>query len=103
MVGQDREEANRLQQAKWELTSRIRDESNVPNAFHFSARLPFARQQCEHRALRVEALDDSALAGNLHRAIDDLEACSGQRRNWLAGHVGLELRNPCASHVFEIS
>jgi hypothetical protein len=25
MVGQDREEANRLQQAKWELTSRIRD------------------------------------------------------------------------------
>ena len=36
MVGQDREEANRLQQAKWELTSRIRDESNVPNAFHFS-------------------------------------------------------------------
>jgi hypothetical protein len=26
---------NRLQQAKWELTSRIRDESNVPNAFHF--------------------------------------------------------------------
>src|SRR2546427_12884947 len=38
MVGQDREEANRLQQAKWELTSRIRDESNVPNAFHFSRR-----------------------------------------------------------------
>jgi len=34
--GQDREESNRLQQAKWELTSRIRDESNVPNAFHFS-------------------------------------------------------------------
>jgi hypothetical protein len=40
MVGQDREEANRLQQAKWELTSRIRDESNVPNAFHFSRRSP---------------------------------------------------------------
>ena len=38
MVGQDREEANRLQQAKWEPTSRIRDESNVPNAFHFSRR-----------------------------------------------------------------
>jgi hypothetical protein len=38
MVGQDREQANRLQQAKWELTSRIRDESNVPNAFHFSRR-----------------------------------------------------------------
>ena len=38
MVGQDREEANRLQQAKWELTSRIRDESNVPNAFHCSRR-----------------------------------------------------------------
>src|SRR5438876_11490493 len=38
MVGQDREEANRLQQAKWELTSRIRDESNVPNAFNFSRR-----------------------------------------------------------------
>ena len=36
MVGQDREEANRLQQAKWELASRIRDEGNVPNAFHFS-------------------------------------------------------------------
>src|SRR4029434_7865598 len=40
MVGQDREEANRLQQVKWELTSRIRDESNVPNAFHFSRRSP---------------------------------------------------------------
>src|SRR6266516_3480633 len=40
MVAQDREEANRLQQAKWELTSRIRDESNVPNAFHFSRRSP---------------------------------------------------------------
>jgi hypothetical protein len=40
MVGQDREEANRLQQAKWELTSRIRDESNVPNAFRFSWRSP---------------------------------------------------------------
>src|SRR5262249_30457782 len=38
MVGQDREEANRLQQAKWGPTSRIRDESNVPNAFHFSRR-----------------------------------------------------------------
>ena len=37
MVGQDREEANRAV-AKWELTSRIRDESNVPNAFHFSRR-----------------------------------------------------------------
>jgi len=36
MMGQDREEAHRLQQAKWELNSRIRDESNVPNAFHFS-------------------------------------------------------------------
>jgi len=35
MVGQDREETNRLQQVKWELTSRIRDESNIPNAFHF--------------------------------------------------------------------
>ena len=40
MVGQDREEANRLQLAKWELTSRIRDESNVPNSFHFSRRSP---------------------------------------------------------------
>ena len=29
-----------MQQAKWELTSRIRDESNVPNAFHFSRRSP---------------------------------------------------------------
>ena len=38
MVGQDREETNRLQQVKWELTSRIRDESNIPNAFHFSWR-----------------------------------------------------------------
>src|SRR5262249_11539714 len=38
MVEQDREEANRLQQAKWELTSRVRDQSNVPNAFHFSRR-----------------------------------------------------------------
>ena len=37
MVGQDREEANRAV-AKWELTSRIRDESNVPNAFHSSRR-----------------------------------------------------------------
>src|SRR5262249_46625192 len=27
-----------VQQAKWEPTSRIRDESNVPNAFHFSRR-----------------------------------------------------------------
>jgi hypothetical protein len=27
MVGHDHEEANRLQQAKWELTSRIRDET----------------------------------------------------------------------------
>jgi len=35
MVVQDREEANRLQQAKWELAE-IRDESNVPNAFLFS-------------------------------------------------------------------
>jgi hypothetical protein len=35
MVGQDREGTNRLQQAKWELTSRIRDESNV------SKRIPF--------------------------------------------------------------
>jgi hypothetical protein len=31
MVGQDREETNRLQQVKWELTSRIRDESNIPS------------------------------------------------------------------------
>src|SRR5262249_60428665 len=34
----NREETNRLQQAKWEVTSRIRDESNIPNAFHFSRR-----------------------------------------------------------------
>jgi hypothetical protein len=42
MVGQDREEANRLQQAKWELTSRIRDESNVPNAFKAGPRIGVA-------------------------------------------------------------
>src|SRR6266567_6369385 len=42
MVGQDREEANRLQQAKWELTSRIRDESNVPNAFKAGPRIGIA-------------------------------------------------------------
>jgi hypothetical protein len=35
MVGQDREGTNRLQQAKWELTSRIRDESNVPKRIPF--------------------------------------------------------------------
>jgi hypothetical protein len=35
MVGQDREGANRLQQAKWELTTRIRDESNVPKRIPF--------------------------------------------------------------------
>jgi hypothetical protein len=30
MVGQDREGANRLQQAKWKLTSRIRDAERIP-------------------------------------------------------------------------
>jgi hypothetical protein len=35
MVGQDREGANRLQQAKWELTTRIRDEGNVPKRIPF--------------------------------------------------------------------
>ena len=35
MMGQDREGANRLQQAKCELTTRIRDESNVPKRIPF--------------------------------------------------------------------
>jgi hypothetical protein len=32
---EDREEENRLQQAKWEPTTRIRDESNVPKRILF--------------------------------------------------------------------
>jgi putative tryptophan/tyrosine transport system substrate-binding protein len=64
-VGQDREEANRLQQVKWELTSRIRDESNVPNAFHFSGRSPLSRGSGP--TVPDEVLTTTGLGGSAHQ------------------------------------
>jgi hypothetical protein len=34
---------------------------------------------------------------------DDCRAAHLRETDCVAGHVGLELRNPCASYVFEIS
>jgi hypothetical protein len=65
MVGQDREEANRLQQANWELTSRIRDESNVPNAFHFSRRSPLFTRFLPSGSRRGVGDDGSGWVGGL--------------------------------------
>jgi hypothetical protein len=70
MVGQDREEANRLQQAKWELTSRIRDESNVPNAFHFSRR---SRKRSETVPQPVTASQGTTLCKVARNSVNRLE------------------------------
>src|SRR6266566_10157837 len=72
MVGQDREEANRLQQAKWELTSRIRDESNVPNAFRFSRR---SRKRYSAETVPVR---------NRPFNVELLQALEGRSGNWAA-------------------
>jgi hypothetical protein len=44
-----------LQQVKWELTSRIRDESNIPNAFHF---LPAITEMPSRIGASIRALSD---------------------------------------------
>jgi hypothetical protein len=72
MVGQDREEANRLQQAKWELTSRVRDESNVPNPFHFSRR---SRKRYSAETVPVR---------NRPFNVELLQALEGRSGNWAA-------------------
>src|SRR5262249_13698608 len=79
MVGQDREEANRLQQAKWELTSRIRDESNVPNAFHFSRR---SRKRSETVPQPVTASQGTTLCKVARNSINRLEL----RKNVVANY-----------------
>jgi hypothetical protein len=79
MVGQDREEANRLQQAKWELTSRIRDESNVPNAFHFSRR---SRKRSETVPQRVTASQGTTLCKIARNSVNRLEL----RKNVVANY-----------------
>ena len=80
-----------MQQAKWELTSRIRDESNVPNAFHFSG---------DHRSSRGsgpavpdEVLATTGLGGSARQMSASVFHPSSGRPDCVAGHVRLELRN----------
>jgi hypothetical protein len=47
-----------LKTAKWELTSRIGDESNVPNAFHFSRRSPVCAENLDPAVLVMKTAEN---------------------------------------------
>jgi hypothetical protein len=102
MVGQDREGANRLQQAKWELTSRIRDESNVPKRIPFLPAITAFHAAPAQRFQRG-VLATTGLGGSARQMSASVFHPSSGRPDRVAGHVGLELRNVVAKYPFESS
>jgi hypothetical protein len=89
MVGQDREEANRLQLAKWELTT---------------GEMECVRNVGDHRSSRPvpdEVLATTGLGGSARQMSASVFHPSSGRPDCVAGHTRLELRNVVAKYPFE--
>jgi hypothetical protein len=99
MVGQDREEANRLQLAKWELTSRIG--MKVTFRTHSISPGDHRSSRGSGPAVPDEVLATTGLGGSARQMSASVFHPSSGRPDCVAGVVGLELRNVAANYPFE--
>ncbi len=98
MVGQDREEANRLQLAKWELTSRIG--MKVTFRTHSISPGDHRSSRGSGPAVPDEVLATTGLGGSARQMSASVFHPSSGRPDCVAEHLGLELRNVAANYPF---